>query len=374
MTLPTIPFLEVFEDATSGNVKTKKSDYLKVGEIPVVDQGQGLIGGYVNGRSKICKVQPPVIVFGDHTRIFKYVDFEFAIGADGTKVLKPKVESDARYLYHALTNLRLPDAGYSRHFKFLKRAEIPFPPLPVQKRIAAVLDATEVLLMKRRVSLEHLDDLVDSMFLDMFGDPVRNPEHWSVGRLRDVVARFEGGKNVAQSETETEYRILKVSAVTSGTYRPEESKYLPEDFEIPKPYLVRSGDLLISRANTKDLIGATAYVWKTPDKMVLPDKIWRFVWKDEEAIEPLFVHYLTRQPGFRARLSSRATGTSGSMKNIGKSKLLGLKLPIPPVTKQRDFSRFVMAVRRQSLASRSQLAELESLFASLQFRAFSGEF
>ena len=111
--------------------------------MPVVDQGQSLVAGFVNDLSSACKVELPVIVFGDYTRALKYVDFAFAMGADGTKILVPAVESDVKYLYYALKSLNIRSAGYSRHFKFLKEKRIPFPPLAEQKRIAAILDAAD---------------------------------------------------------------------------------------------------------------------------------------------------------------------------------------------------------------------------------------
>lgn len=129
MTFQELPFLDVFKDASGGNIKTPQEEFLEEGDIPVVDQGQGLVAGFVNDRLRVCNAAPPVIVFGDHTRAIKYVDFEFAMGADGTKVLVPKVEgSDMKYLYYALNAIEIPAAGYSRHYKFLKETRIPFPP------------------------------------------------------------------------------------------------------------------------------------------------------------------------------------------------------------------------------------------------------
>ena len=294
----------------------------------------------------------------------------------------PNSDIDRGYLFHFL---RLPEsieratllssgANLPRLSpRRLAAFQIPLPPLPEQKRIAAILDAADALRTKRRDSLELLDELVQSVFLDMFGDPVTNPMGWREGRLGDVVSRLDGGKNVAQSETESRYRVLKVSAVTSGRYRPEESKYLPDEFEVPDSYLVHQGDLLISRANTEALIGATAFVWSTPPDMVLPDKVWRFVWRKDSRPNPLFFYHLSRQTGFRERLSSLATGTSGSMKNIGKSKLLAIRIPVPPSEVQSEFGRFAEAAEGQRARLTTHLAELDTLFASLQSRAFRGE-
>ena len=83
-----------------------------------MDQGKELVAGYTNDESRLCRAQLPVIVFGDHTRCFKYVDFPFCMGADGVKVLRPKIDADVKYLYHYLRQLRLTAGGYDRHFKY----------------------------------------------------------------------------------------------------------------------------------------------------------------------------------------------------------------------------------------------------------------
>src|SRR5450759_2392719 len=117
------PFDSVMADESGGNLKTPQREFLPVGRYAVVDQGKQLVAGYVNDESRLCRVELPAIVFGDHTRCFKYVDFPFCMGADGTKVLRPRIDADVRYLYHYLRQLRLTEGGYDRHFKYLKRTE-----------------------------------------------------------------------------------------------------------------------------------------------------------------------------------------------------------------------------------------------------------
>ncbi|MBU0676492.1 MAG: restriction endonuclease subunit S [Verrucomicrobia bacterium] len=298
----------------------------------------------------------------------------------GFKSLVPSQDVDSGYLYWCMRFLtpQIVSRGRGATFKevskkIIEDVSIPLPPLPEQKRIAAILDKADELRRKRRKSLALLDTLLQSTFLDMFGDPTTNPKGWSVSSLSDVVARLDGGKNVAPSEDHTGFRVLKVSAVTYGEYRPAESKFLPADFKVPESYLVRNGDLLISRANTVELIGATAFVWETPANMVLPDKIWKFIWRADAKIEPLFVFYLSHTPEFRRMLGQRASGTSGSMKNISKAKLLGMPIPLPPLDLQCHFAAIVESVEKQKARMRSHLAELDTLFASLQSRAFKGE-
>ena len=97
-----LPFSEVFKDVTGGNHKVKTSDYLQEGEYPVVDQGMDLIAGFVNEREYLCKAKLPCIIFGDHTKIFKFIDFNFVLGADGVKILQPNEKLIPKFAYHYL--------------------------------------------------------------------------------------------------------------------------------------------------------------------------------------------------------------------------------------------------------------------------------
>ena len=314
-----------------------------------------------------------------------YVDnLPCAIGFGSTEfhVLRPKRGIDGQYLFWMLWGPHFRDRAHSNMTGsagqkrvpagFFDRYDIPVPPLADQRRIAAILNAANALRAKRRASIDQLDAIVQSTFLEMFGNPVRNPKGWQECKFGDVIERLEGGKNVAPSDAPSEYRILKVSAVTYGEYRPEEAKWLPPDFRPPASYIVRASDLLISRANTVDLIGATAYVWETPEKIVLPDKIWRFVWKKNAPINSLYVFHMSRHKDFQQMIGTRASGTSGSMKNISKPKLLGLTIQLPPLHLQELFAARFRRMREQRARLVKQLIETDALFASLQSQAFKG--
>lgn len=254
--------------------------------------------------------------------------------------------------------------------------QLPLPPLNEQRRIADVLDRAEELLTKRRAALDLLDKLTQAIFLDMFGDPVSNERKWPRMSVSDFVAGFESGKSLVaddEEESSSPYRVLKVSAVTSLEYRPNESKAMPPGY-VPQPsHIVRDGDLLFSRANTSELIGATAYVFTTPPNLLLPDKLWRFVWHDKPRAEPHFVRLLFQHPKFRFELGKRATGTSGSMKNISQEKVLSIVVGLPPLPLQKTFAARIAAI--DSLKQKHKQAELltQNLFQSLQHRAFRGE-
>ncbi|MEH6594842.1 restriction endonuclease subunit S [Pseudoalteromonas marina] len=131
-------FTELFKVANDKKTQVKSGDYLEIGDIPVVDQGKRLISGYTNNVEKHTNL--PVIIFGDHTRIIKWVDFEFAQGADGTQVLKENKCLDAKFSYYLLQNTDIPNLGYSRHMRELKEKDLKYPKdKQEQQKIASVL-------------------------------------------------------------------------------------------------------------------------------------------------------------------------------------------------------------------------------------------
>jgi type I restriction enzyme, S subunit len=119
--------------------KLPRAKYFQSGRFPVVDQGQQFIGGYTDENARVISEDLPLLVFGDHTRAFKYLDQPFVPGADGIKVLKP-LGVNAKWLYEMAHALEFPDKGYARHYQHLKSAKLFVPPLPEQRRIVAELD------------------------------------------------------------------------------------------------------------------------------------------------------------------------------------------------------------------------------------------
>lgn len=254
--------------------------------------------------------------------------------------------------------------------------EIPLPTLSEQRRIAAILDQADALRNKRREALVLLNDLKQSIFVEMFGDLLANDRAWPWAAVSDFVAGFESGKSIVaddEDNSNSPFRVLKISAVTSLEYKPEHSKAIPSDYTPPKSHVVRKGDLLFSRANTSELIGAVAFVSDTPENLLLPDKLWRFKWHEEPRAAPLYVLHLFQQQKFRNEVASRASGSSGSMKNISQPKVLSIRLGHPPLSLQEIFSSRMQVIEAIKCNHRASLKALDSLFASLQHRAFRGE-
>ncbi len=295
------------------------------------------------------------------------------------------VHVDQRYLYHWFSSDRVQLAvrNCARQTTNIanlsldrcRNLPIPLPPIEEQRRIAAVLDAADALRAKRREAIAKLDSLTQAIFIDMFGDLARNNRQWPVVPIGDFVEGFQTGRSVsaAPNETDGDYRVLKVSAVTSLTYKPDQAKPVPPGYQPRASHIVRAGDLLMSRANTSELVGRCAYVQETPPAMLLPDKLWRFMWSQPQRAEPRFVWKALQNRRFRGDIADIATGSSGSMKNISQKGFLRLTIPLPPIGLQTAFTARFRAITDLGSQKAAELQALDTLFASLQQRAFRGE-
>jgi type I restriction enzyme S subunit len=267
------------------------------------------------------------------------------------------------------TRAKLTKAGASN-------IEIPLPPLAEQKRIARILDAADALRTKRREALAQLDALLQSTFLTLFGDPVTNPMGWEESTIDALVENIDSGWSptcLDRPAKDEEWGVLKLGAVTYCVYREDQTKALPSDLT-PRPEIeVQKGDLLFARKNTYELVAACAYVHQTRPRLMLPDLIFRLRLSKASKAEPIFMWQQLIVPRLRKHIQSFAGGAAGSMPNISKAKLRSIEVILPPLSLQQKFARIVESVERQKAAQRAHLAELDALFASLQYRAFRGE-
>ena len=250
----------------------------------------------------------------------------------------------------------------------VQEIEIPLPPLNKQRRVVGILNRAARIERLRAKAQEKMREFVPALFVTMFGYPARNPMGWRQVPLGDLIQGFQGGKNLRAGSNKSKYRILKVSAVTEGYFKPSMSKPAPDEYVPLDVHIVRPEDLLISRANTSALVGATAVVDHVEANLLLPDKIWRFVWKEKSALEPAYVHALLQTRFMRSQLSAMATGTSGSMKNISQAKLKTLPILVPPIGDQRRFAKLVSFSRRCSRLGDISSRDASALNASLMSR------
>lgn len=171
---PLSDFSKIFTVIPDSKSKIKSSSYLETGKYAVVDQGKQLISGYTNSSSTVDSNMLPVIVFGDHTRAVKYINFPFTAGADGTQILKPSSSANPRFCFYLVLHAvgQIPSKGYARHFGELKKREFHFPDIAIQNRVVEKLDATfaEIESFKAQVARRQnaVSDLRQSLLSNAF--------------------------------------------------------------------------------------------------------------------------------------------------------------------------------------------------------------
>lgn len=371
MSWPLVSFSDVVGDFTGGNPKVKSGAYLETGSLPVIDQGKKYIGGYVNDITLACSVDLPVVIFGDHTKELKFLDQRFAMGADGIKVLKPNDDRlDEKYLYYFLKQARLPnDAGYSRHFKFLKRLKIPLPPLDEQKRIAAILDKADGLRRKREKAIQLTDTLLRAVFLDMFGDPVTNPMGWAVNNLGNSIAHANNGLSRRRKTQENigdlvlrlqdiHYDGIRFNKILNRINLKTAEK---------NRFGVDINDILFVRVNgNPNYVGRSAVFQGHLEPVYHNDHLIRL--KIDKSYNPKFLCYLLNFPESRSIISTQIK-TSAGQHTISQGGIRNLQFYVPPITQQDKFSEFLSAIQLMDFKPQ----KIDTLCAVLSQRAFRGE-
>ena len=160
-----------------------------------------------------------------------------------------------------------------------------------------------------------------------------------------------------------EIAVLKVSAVTKGYFIPEECKVLDDQENIKKYVSPQKGDLLFSRANTKEMVGATAIIREDYPELILPDKLWKIRFSDLTNV--IYMKYILSSQTIRNKFSAASTGTSGSMYNVSMEKFKAIQIPMPEISIQNQFASFAESVEKSKLTIRRSLDKLEALKKAL---------
>ncbi len=364
-----VPFTAAVTDATGGNVKIQRKDFLTEGLLPVIDQGQEDVAGFTNDLSHAYSGDLPVVLFGDHTRVFKYVDRPFALGADGVKVLAPRTGFNAKFLYYYFLSCDIPSRGYSRHFKFLKEFDIPFFASSEQSRIVELLDEADRLRRLRREADAKAVRILPALFLKMFGDPATNPMGWRMKPLGDLAdQRPEYGANASACPRKDGMpRYVRITDIReNGTLSDKEIVSL--DSPDWQRYLLHDGDVLFARSG--NTVGKT-YIYRPDDgPCAFAGYLIRFQFRSG-VVDPWFVFGLTRTAYYRSWVEShkRVAGQP----NINGQEYSGLLIPEPPQPLQQKFGRLALEIEQMLTRADTAAEQLESTFSTLLMHAFSGQ-
>ncbi|MCJ7678742.1 MAG: restriction endonuclease subunit S [Anaerolineales bacterium] len=246
---------------------------------------------------------------------------------------------------------------------------VPLPPLPEQRRIAEILDKADALRVKRRAALVQLDTLTQSIFLDMFGDPATNPKGWPVRTIGDLLESASYGTS-EKSEATGQFAVLRMNNITrTGETDLSDLKYMDLDESERDRYLVRTGDVLFNRTNSPELVGKTA-VFRGARPMAYAGYLIRLRVNRENDPEYLACFLNT---AYSKRVLRGMCKSIIGMANINATEVQTIRIPQPPARIQNEFAYRVAGVEKLKSAHRTSLAEFDTLFDSLQYRAFKGE-
>lgn len=360
------PFEDAVEDVSGGNSKIKQSNYLTAGQYPIIDQGKDLIGGYTDDEDLLYKGELPVVIFGDHTQCFKYVDFPFCIGADGVKVLRPKEGINVKFLYYFLKSQPLPEAGYDRHYKYLKRTTVKYPiEIKAQESIVQVLDLINSLVTLKRNSIEKMSQLTHSIFLDMFGDPATNPKKWNKVKIKDMgnvvtgntpsrlISDYYGGdlEWIKSDNINTPFHILTKAKETLSKKGKNVARTVPP------------GSVLVTCiAGSKSCIGNIAMA----DREVSFNQQINALVPNNQVVTQYFIY---AQLLFGKIILQNAS-TTGMKGMLNKSTFEELSLPCPPVEIQQKFDLIFHKNMQVESLLRCNQVKLDRLLNSISAKYF----
>ena len=334
-------FNEVFEDKTKYGTKIKTSEYCEMGAHLIIDQGQEQVAGYTDIEEGVFE-EVPVIIFGDHTRVIKYVDKPFFLGADGVKVLRSKFKNaNYKYLYYALKNARIPNTGYNRHFKWLKEVQIEYPDYRSQENVVKILDKVSDLIETRQHEIKRLEDLIKARFVEMFGDPVSNSRGLPEATLPEL---GEFGRGVSKHRPRNDpkllggkYPLIQTGDVASADLYITSYTGTYSDLGLAQSKMWDEGTLCITIAAN---IAKTAILGFDA---CFPDSVVGF--RANEKTNNIYIHYWF---SFFQRILE-AQAPESAQKNINLKSLSELRVIYPTKEEQDAFAAFVAEVDKSKL-------------------------
>ena len=352
-------FTDIFEDITKQGRKIPTSDYREAGLHPIIDQGQGKIAGYTD-EIKGLFTDVPVIIFGDHTRVLKYVDTPCFLGADGVKLLKARIPNpNYKYLYYALSSADIPNTGYNRHFKWLKEVDIPLLDADEQQKIVDVLDKISELIALRKEQLAKLDQLVKSRFIELFGDPVACKNKRKLSEIGKVFTGNTPSMKDPSYYESNDIPFIKPSDLNERgvTSIDGVEAYISEKAR-PVARIIPPDAVLVTCIGTIGKIGISA-------RESCCNQQINFVIPNDGINSVYLAHCLTF---FKSTLQNIANAPVVPI--INKTQFSELEIPVFDTAKQNQFATFVEQTDKSKLAIQQSLDKLELLKKSLMQQYF----
>lgn len=377
-----LKLVESFDNHTDSKKKIKQKDYLVKGKLAVVDQGQELIGGYTNDVEKSYSGALPIVIFGDHTRCIKFVDFPFAQGADGVKVLRPKPFYLPKAFYYALQSVNIPNLGYRRHFPLFNKFSIPLPPFAEQQRI---VDRIESLFDKLDEAKEKAQAVVDSfetrkaaiLHQAFSGKLTANwrVEHgismdsWKCVKFSDVLD-VRDGTHDSPTYHDMGYPLITSKNLKDGQITDNDIRYISkEDYEkINERSKVDIGDILFAMIGT---IGNPVVVQNEPQFAIKNMALFKNIGR----INPYFVKYYLESKTVNDKMQKDAKGSTQKFVSLGylRAFLIDVPLELEQMEIVHILDNLLVEEQQAKEAAEAVLDQIDLMKKSILARAFRGE-
>jgi len=330
----TQPFESCIEDVIYTS-KVQRKEFLDDGAYPVISQEEEFINGYWNNEADVFKVTNPVVLFGDHTKVLKYVDFDFVLGADGVKVLRPREFLLPKFFFYQLQAFNLESLGYARHYKLLKELYVRYPPKTEQQRIVRILDEALAGIATAKANAEKIGENADALSKSFAHSVLAQPSPaWSTKTLDQLATNLDG-KRVP----------ITKNARKAGKYPYYGASGIVDHVA---DYLFEGETLLVSED------GANLLMRSTPIAFPATGKYWvnnhAHVLKFESPVTQRFVeHYLET-----IDLSPYVTGAA--QPKLTQKALNSIPIPVPLSIEER---RRVVTAIDQLVTETGQLRDLQ---------------
>lgn len=290
------------------------------------------------------------------------------------KVIFDKIEINKRYFVYVVRD-KLLEMGRHTHGSTMKhitkgnfdKMPIVLPPLEEQERIVSILERAENAIQKRKESILLLDELVKSRFIEMFGDPVKNPKGWDVGCYEDICSCITDGEHSTPKRCEEGIYLLSARNVLNHKLQLDDVDFIGEEeyIRISKRIIPEENDILISCS------GSVGRVCKVPKSIKFQMVRSVAILKLKESINATFMEWLIDSNYTQQQILKSINQSSQA--NLFQGKIKKLKAIVPPIELQNQFADFVNQVGKLKFEMENSLKELENNFNSLMQRAFKGE-
>ena len=378
---------EVCDKISLNKIKIKQKDYLLEGKFPVIDQGQDIIGGYFNDENLVVPNEPPYIIFGDHTKVKKFIPFKFIAGADGVKVLKAKENVLPKFLFYLLHTIKIENKGYARHFQLLEKENFLFPEdLETQHAIVSKIEELFSELDKGIAELktaqQQLKTYRQSVLKSAFEGKLTNenvkngelPDGWEWKTFSDVCVRIGDIDHKMPKKTENgKYPYLSTKDITNDFKLSFDNVKLisEEDYlMLSRKIKPEKGDIIFPRYGT---IGKNVLV--DTDKKFLISYSCAIIKPNTNLINEKYIYLFSLSPKVTDEIRKYVVETTQA--NIGIGSIKSFVFPLAPLEDQHRVvqeieSRLSVADKMEQSIQES-LQKAEALRQSILKKAFCGE-